>query len=418
MKRASLASSLAVSACVALASAAVAADPPAESGPLGPEILHMPLLDRHAEQGILRPVPITVDLPDELAGRARRVLVHYRLWGEPDWTTIALRHGPGARFEGAVPCIEISTVTGDLRYYIRVYDADDRVIASAGSLAKPYLVAIKHDSTLAPGAPRTAKCPDPADCPRGLPGCPSERVIDVPCRADADCQKGMTCGFRGYCERESRRRNWVSLSVEQGLGIMSATGACGLYSQEHDGYACFRADEKQYVGSPVLTNEPLAVGPAPTRIVLGYDRLVHTDTSIGVRLGVAVRGIGPTPREGTAFVPVSFAARLTHWFGADPFASARLRPFAFVTGGYEMVDIESTIRVREDPTKPSYQPSNDLVQELDLWKRAGDGFVGAGGGLAVPIGPRTAVVAEIAALGLFPFGALLIAPSAGLMVGF
>src|SRR5262249_34735395 len=133
--------------CLSLGGAPGSAEPPdggpggsraRPGGPLdvdqGPQILHIPLLERRAEQGILRPVPIAAALPTEVLPRARRVLMHYRLWGEPDWTPLELRRTM-TRFEGAIPCLEVSTVTGDLRYYIRVHDADGHIIASAASLA-------------------------------------------------------------------------------------------------------------------------------------------------------------------------------------------------------------------------------------------------------------------------------------------
>jgi hypothetical protein len=394
-----------------------AAEPTEDAGRLGPEILHLPLLERRAEQGILRPVPIVTELPRDLALRARRVLVHYRLWGEPDWTTLELRRN-GVRYEGAIPCLEISTVTGDLRYYIRVHDVEGRVIASAASRATPYLVAIKHDTTLAPGEARVAKCPDPADCPRGLPGCPSERVVEIQCQSDGDCEGGMTCGWRGYCERADRRKNWISVSIEQDFGVVQASGACSVPAQETQGYACYRRDGVQYAGSPVLTNEPLGAGLGPTRVVLGFERLVYFDTSVGVRASWAFAGAGPTPRGGTEFFPLSASARVTHWFGNDLFARSGFRPFAFVTGGYAMVDVKTTVHVREDPTQPAYQGGNDLEQTLDVWKRAGDGFAGAGGGLAFAFSTRMAAVVDVGVLYTLPFGALVIAPSAGLTVGF
>jgi hypothetical protein len=380
----------------------------------------MPLLERRAEQGILRPVPIVTELPPDVAIRARRVLVHYRLWGDPDWITLELRR-IGARYEGAIPCLEISTVTGDLRYYMRVHDADGRVIATGASRARPYRVTIKHDTSLAsslPAAARAAKCPDPADCPRGLPGCPSERVIEIACREDSDCEGGMTCSWRGFCERAARPKNWISLAIEQDIGVVATAGACAIHAQENEGYACYRKDGAPYIGSPVLTNEPLGAGRGPTRVVLGFDRLVHYDTTLGLRVGWAFVGEGPTPRAGTAFVPFSIAARAAHWFGDDLFARTGFRPFAFVTGGYAMVDVATEVHLREDPTVFSYQGGNDLEQTADVWKRAGDGFVGAGGGLMFAWSSSKAVTVEVAAQYSFPFGALVIAPSAGVMLGF
>jgi len=382
-----------------------------------PEILHEPVLERHAEQGILRPVPLSVELFGSVALRARRVLVHYRLWGEPDWTTLELRR-QGKKFTGAVPCLEVSTVTGDLKYYIRVHDAEGHVIATGASLAKPYRVTIKHDTMLTPGQARVTKCPDPNDCPAGLLGCPSERVVDIPCSTDHDCEHGMTCSWRGFCERVDRRKNWVSLSVEQGFGIVGASGACSVSSQQNEGYACYRADGQQYNGNPVPTNEPLGVGLAPARVVAGYDRLVFYDTSLGARVGWAFRGEGPTPRGGTPFVPVSIAVRATHWFGSDPLARTGFRPFAFLTGGYGMFDVKASAHVREDPAQTVYQGGNDLEQTFDLWKRAGDGFVGVGFGLSLALSAGTALTAEVAVVDAFPFSAVIVAPSVGLMLGF
>jgi hypothetical protein len=391
---------------------------PAEQVSSGaPEILHMPALERQAEQGILRPVPITTELPRDIAVRARRVLVHYRLWGDPDWTTLELRRS-GARYQGAIPCLEISTVTGDLKYYIRVHDGAGRVIATGASRAKPYRVSIKHDTSLEPGAENRAKCPDPADCPRGLPGCPSERVIEIACQTDRDCEGGSTCSWRGFCERVERKKNWFSLSVEQDFAVVPTAGACSVPSQENEGYACYREGGSQYTGTPVLTNEPVGGGLGPTRVVLGYERLIHYDTSLGARVGWAVLGEGPTPREGTQFIPFSIAARVTHWFGADVFARSGLRPYALLTAGYAMADVRATTRVREDPTVLPYQGGNDLEQTVDVWKRAGDGFVGGGGGLSLAWSGSRAAFIELTVLGAFPFGALVIAPTAGVMLGF
>jgi hypothetical protein len=407
---------LAVLAALALSSAPLQADAPPRPEGFGPEIIHLPSLQRRAEQGILRPVPIAVELPAELHARARRVLLHYRLWGEPDWTALQLR-GHGARFEGAIPCLEISTVTGDLRYYIRVHDDEGRVVASAGSRARPYVVTVKNDWALDANARRSVRCPDPADCPAGLPGCPSE-IVDVVCETDKDCEGGRTCSWRGVCEKVDRRRDFVLLGIEQDFGLTSTSGSCNLQSQENEGYACYRQDGQPYIGSPVLTNEPLGIGIGPTRLVAGYERLVYYDTSIGIRAGWAGLGQGPTPRGGTRFVPISVAIRATHWFGSDLFARSGWRPYAFVTGGYEMSDIKTGVRVREDPRAASRQPGNDLEQRLVVWKRAGDAFVGAGGGVAFAFDPRRLIWLEATLLEAFPYRALIITPTLGGMFAF
>lgn len=408
-----------VLACAVVATAAWPLTAALAAGPdeqLGPTVLHMPHHERHAEQGILRPVPLVVELPSEIAAQARRVLVHYRLWGDPDWTTLELA-GTGLRREGAIPCLEVSTVTGDLRYYIRVHDAEGHVLATAASRAAPYIVTIRHDDALAPGAAAVQKCPDPANCPPGMPGCPSERVVEIACAHDEDCEGDASCSWRGFCERVARPRNWLSLAIEQDFGLVDRAGACSVASQEQRGYICIRADGVQYLGNPVLTNEPIGAGPGPTRVVIGYDRLLFYDTSVGVRVGFAVAGAGPAT-GGAAFVPLSASVRATHWFGEDPFADTGLRGFLFLAGGYAMFDVETKVRVREDPTIEATQGGNDLEQSLDLFKRAGDGFLGGGGGIGYAWSSWASSWAELSLEAAIPFGAFVLAPSAVTAFGF
>lgn len=385
---------------------------------LGPEVLKLPVLERKAEQGILTPVPITVALPPELAPRVARVLVHYRVWGDPDWTTLALSRRPKV-WTGAIPCLEVSTITGDVRYYIRVHDADGRVLASAGSRLKPFKVTVLHDTVLGKRAQKKARCPDPSDCPRGLPGCPSEAVKQIPCRSDRDCEGGSSCSWRGYCETIQRSLSWMSLGLEQDLGLVSTTGACSIQAQEREGTACFRkTDGESYTSNPVYTNEPIGAARGPTRVVVGYDRVVFYDTSFGIRAGMAFAGEGPTARGAAPFVPWSLSLRATHWFGDDPFAHSGWRPFAFLTAGYAQFDLVTSVDVREDPSRFSYQGGNDLEQELELWKRAGDGFAGIGAGVAFAPTQGTMLGAEISLVQVFPFSATVVTPTLGGAVGF
>jgi hypothetical protein len=363
----------------------------------------------------LTPVPIRIDLPRDVP--AHRVLVHYRLFGTVGWTTLELRRRDKG-WAGAIPCIEVSTVTGDLVYYIRIHDRDGAVVAYSGSRHRPYRVRIVHPSERRGIAAN--KCPDPSDCPPGLLGCPSERLTRVPCSSDSDCEGGMTCGWDGFCEVVERELNWLELGVEQGAGIVSTTGACSVPSQESEGYACYRrSDGDIYAGDPVYTNEPLRVGLAPTRVLVGYDRVLFYGTSIGLRIGYALVGEGPTLPQGTPFFPLSVELRAAHWFGRDPFAVTGVRPYVYTILGAGMFDISFPVHVRERPTTNiNYQGGNDLEQTLDGHKRAGDVFVGAGAGMMWALTRQSGPAAELGVVQVFPTSATVFLPRISYRVGF
>ena len=109
----------------------------------GPRLLHVPTARRTTEQGVLTPVPIALEIPADLP--ARRVLLHYHVFGAQEWRTLEL-HRQGARYVGAIPCLEVSEMTSEIRYYIRAHDAAGAVIAFSATRSNPYVVAIHHPS--------------------------------------------------------------------------------------------------------------------------------------------------------------------------------------------------------------------------------------------------------------------------------
>jgi hypothetical protein len=403
--------------CAFLLASSLAGLARAEAPAKGPRLLHAPPDRRHAEQGILTPVPVRVELPGDVA--AERVLVHYRVRGSPSWTTLELRRqGAGASYVGAIPCLEVSTITGDLTYYIRVHDAEGAVVAYVGTRSSPFVVTVIHDS-VRPDLKANVRCPDPADCPRGLPGCPSEEVERVPCRRDADCEGGAVCSWEGFCETVVRTRNWLSLDVSGALGLFRGTGACSIASQENEGYACYReSDGARYLGHPVYTNEPLAFGTAPFRVELGYERLLFNDTTMTARIGYAFFGHGPSDASATAFLPFSASLGARYFFGRDPFAARGLQGFLSASGGFSMFDLKGAVDVREDPTAPSLQGGNELEQTLDVWRRAGDLYVAVGAGAVLWSSENVSFHAEADVAQAFPHAATIGTLRVGAATGF
>jgi hypothetical protein len=408
----------ALSCVLTFAAAAVPAETPRSLGGSAGDarLLPVSVAEKRAEQGILTPVPIAVDLPGELD--AARVLVHFKVHGSPGWTTLELRRERGNLFRGAVPCLEVSTITGDLRYYVRVHDAEGAAIAYRGTRADPFVVRVLHESER-PDLKSGARCPDPADCPRGLPGCPSEVVEHVPCKRDADCEGGTTCSWAGYCELSDRRKNWLGIRVSSAVGLVPGTGACSLESQENGGNSCLRErDGVRYLGTPVYTNEPLSPMRAPLRAEVGYERLVYYDVTLGARAGFAFLGTAPEDVGAGSFVPWSFALSAARYFGRDPFARTGVLPYLTASGGLGMFDLRGSVHVREDPTRRATQGGNDLEQSLELWKRAGDAFVGFGAGVSVRPSTGLGFRAELGLVQVFPYAASLLGVSLGADSGF
>jgi hypothetical protein len=312
----------------------------------------------------------------------------------------------------------VNSLAGEIRYYIRVHDVAGAVVAQSGTRARPYRVAVHHPSARPDLANGEGRCPDPADCPPGLPGCPSAEVERLPCQRDSDCEGGLTCGWDGFCTDDTRRYNWLSLEVSQGVGFVGAQGACSVASQENEGYACYRRlDGAVYRGRPVYSDEGVAAGLAPTRALLGYERLLSYDTTLGVRVGYAFLGEGPTLPGAASFVPYSAELTARYWLGRDPFAQAGLRGYVAVGVGAAEADVAFAAHVREDPTALYTQPGNDLEQTLDGWRRAGDGFVSLGGGVSYAVSPGFAPSLELSAWQMFPYGATILTANLGIKVG-
>ena len=140
--------------------------------------------------------------------------------------------------------------------------------------------------------------PAPAPGPSALPSPP---------RADTgDTDKGGS---------EGRILNWVTLSIQQDLVFQSKTpNACGIGSR----YECFDAAGQR----ELLTLDPNApnqilfapggnqisgsgASPGTLRILLGYERVVHPNVSLGIRVGSVVSGKALKNEHGHPFLVFS-----------------------------------------------------------------------------------------------------------------
>jgi hypothetical protein len=159
-----------------------------------------PLVETVREQEILTPVPMRVSLPASLG--ADSVAVRFRTRGTRQWSAREL-YRVGQTWRGEVPCLEVSTITGDLQYYLVALDEKGHLVASSGSQNDPHTTTIynhlSHGARSLPNAPTPWRCPDPADCPPDFPGCNAPPPLRTPCSTDNDCGDGR-CEWDGYCE--------------------------------------------------------------------------------------------------------------------------------------------------------------------------------------------------------------------------
>jgi hypothetical protein len=235
---------------------------------------------------------------------------------------------------------------------------------------------------------------------------------------------------------EPARKNWITLTFGADAAIVSGSNVCRPESQSGSHFVCLRQDAtgSRYVGTPTLDNGDninagLALGTL--RFMLGYDRLVHPNVTVGLRVGFAFNGASG---DGVSFLPFHGEARVGFWPGRDPFVGKGVRPFIVVSGGVAQVDAKVKVHVLEDgtvcgaqspadTTSPCTMKSSDGTleqreQTLTVFRQNGLGFAAATFG--VQFAPSTRVALNLGARfsATFPSVAAVLSPEAGLSVGF
>ncbi len=236
-------------------------------------------------------------------------------------------------------------------------------------------------------------------------------------------------------EPDPALKNWVSLSFSPDLAFVSGSNVCTAQSQSFDHYVCLRPDVTRYLGTPTLNNGDkinAGIAIATMRFMLGYERLVHPNVTVGVRAGFAFDG-APSG-VGASFLPVHLEGRLGLWPGHDPFAGAGVHPYFMLSGGMAQVDARFSAQVLEDGVacgaatpsntqSPCTKASSDGTveqrqQTLTVYKQNGLGFTSLAFGVRFAPSIRVALHLAVRAGVTFPVLAAVLSPEAGLSVGF
>ena len=168
----------------------------------------VPTVEYVTRQEILTPLPLRVRMP--AASGTEHVVVLVRTWGSRGWHPMELARS-GQTWAGEVSCREVSTVTGDTKYFFVALDADGNPVGGSGSPEWPHVAtvvgALPDGAQSLPGGVIPMRCHDPADCPPDFPGCPAYDVRRRSCRTDNDCSEVQRCGWDAYCEMNPRDTN-------------------------------------------------------------------------------------------------------------------------------------------------------------------------------------------------------------------
>jgi len=177
--------------------------------------------------------------------------------------------------------------------------------------------------------------------------------------------------------------NWLTLSLQQDLVLHTkSANVCAVGSR----YECFDSSGANQV-LPIGANQVggTTMSRGPVRLLLGYERLVYPDASIGVRVGAALFGKAPRLKTDPGYFFMHIELRATLWLGHESFTRAGLRPYLYGCGGFGEADGRVTLAHATSSGGPP----------LDAWKRSGHVFAGFGLGLQYAYKQSRAVYAEL-----------------------
>ena len=236
-----------------------------------------------------------------------------------------------------------------------------------------------------------------SDCPPGFPGCVETDV-------DAEMDQAP--------QAPPHRQNWISVAVHvDALWLPSANDVCAGGS----GYACY-GDGTYYGARPLAGADDVVRGGlrlGTTRLLVGYDRAVSGNVTVGLKVGYALGG-GPGRPGGRSFDPLHLETRATYWWGHDALGRSGLRPFATASLGTAEIDASVPADVYSSPT--AYRAGQS--QTYAAWRKTGLGFVALGAGAMLALTPDGGPLLEIKGIETFPTLGTSVALELGYAVGF
>jgi hypothetical protein len=373
-----------------------------------------------------RPIPVACRADGEIV----RMSLRYQEHGQAAWKTVDMVRS-GDDFRGQIPC-EATMDSGRINFFIVATDELGDPADTLGSKSAPLRFTIDPQSDSAPtypGEEPPARCEEKVLCPPDFPGC-EDTVRDGVEEAEPPTPPYKT--------------HYIGVHFAADIGFISGSNVCSEANREFD---CFANDTPYPAALPAnLAMEPGELGDAypgtgigsgasagTLRAMVSYDHAFADHVSAGVRLGYAFGG-APDTLDGRSFLPVHAEARLHYWV-----TGLRARgplPYLHLGGGFAQVDIKKgsvTVRDCSEEAATGRQAFLDCIagqdayaaanspelpeKTLDAYRKLGNGFVTAGGGVLFSLGADAALQVNLNAMLMTPSVGFVMQPSVGLVYG-
>ena len=212
--------------------------------------------------------------------------------------------------------------------------------------------------------------PEPAAKPEK-----SEVKTKKPAAAAESAEEPIESGTKA----EGAILNWVTFSLQQDLVLHSkAANVCAVGSR----YECFDSGGVYRTLDAGAYRIPgITMGLGTTRALVGFERVVFPDASVGARVGAVLHGSPSRLGTDKSFMFIHAEVRATLWLGDNLFAKAGMRPYLYLNGGLAEAD--------------GKVPVASQYGELNAWKRGGHSFFGFGLGMQYAISKASAPFAEL-----------------------
>jgi len=368
-----------------------------------------------------RPIPVECRGDSE----ATRASLRYQQQGDAKWQSLEMKR-TGESFRALIPCADTMNA-GVINFFVVVTDAAGDPVETLGSKSAPERLVVDPKSKAAAtyqGEAPPARCEERVICPPDFPGCEDGR------------------GEASVAEAPGKPypANWLGIHFAPDIGFISGSDVCATTNQD---FECFAGGGSPYpgelpasvAGQPGELGDPYpgtgigsGVSAGTLRVLLSYDHAFSERISLGARLGYAFGG-GPTSAAGRRFLPVHAEGRLQYWLRA--LSTDGLHPYLHIGGGLAQVDVKKGgVTVKDCSAEPAhsafldciaatnaYDSGNDPVlpeRTLDSYRRLGDAFGTAGGGVLLPLGGNVALQLNLNAMLMVPSFGFVLQPSIGL----